>query len=162
MFPRWASSSDTIRKIKYQILQLIQALISRQPRANASRTTELSLVPCPCRPHDILQIRRQRSPPQQGLCELRIGNQYGRIACSAWAFNDRNLAADRLDRRNDLADRVSATGAQIYADAFPSSEEAIERLHMGGREIGDMDIISYCRAIARVVMPSGSAPAALK
>jgi len=70
------------------------------------------LMPVPCGLHDGMQIRFERSPSQKKLTELRISNQGGRVPRAAAAFDDRNgPAAHCLDRRDDIADRVSATSA---------------------------------------------------
>src|SRR5262245_3966552 len=122
-------------------------------RIEASRIEKPFLVPLPSGKRDGLQIRFLRRPWQQGWSELRIRIQCGRVAHPARTFDDRNSPATRgFYRRYDLADRVPMASPQIYAGALPAGEKPIERFDMGGREIGNMDIISHSRAVARVVI----------
>ena len=85
--------------------------------------------------------------------EPRIGNERRRVARAARRFDNRNRpAADRLDRSNDIADRVSAAGPQIDAGACSACKQMIQSLEVSGREIADVHVIAYGRAIGRVVI----------
>src|SRR2546423_15305679 len=68
-------------------------------------------------------------------------------------MNDRNgAAADRFDGDDDISDRVSPTGAKVYAGARAAGKQPPDCPNMGGRKIADMDIISDRRAIVGVVI----------
>ena len=131
------------------------ALILSCPREHRPRVGSRLLFWCHshavrtivCR-SDFCGVHPSRDCPSCGSA-ISVGGSPGRRR----AFDNwNNPAADCLDRRDDIADRVSATGAQIDAGALPSSEKVIKRFDMGRRKIADMNIVAHRGAIRSVII----------
>src|SRR5690348_16697062 len=110
-------------------------------------------VPLPGSPYNVIEIGIGRTPAEQSLALSRIGNQDGRVSRAARPLRNRNLyAGDFFDCQNDFADRVAAASTQVRHDRVFAGEKTIYCPNMGVSEVPDMDIVSDCRSIWRIIV----------
>src|SRR5690348_10732400 len=89
-----------------------------------------------------------RAPIQRFLYALQVGGEGGNIAGATGGRQSADApAAGTLERRDDFSDRLSASGADVQRDRPVRLGEPLERLHMCLRDVLDVNIVAYGRAV---------------